>query len=516
MTTSDSAKLSRRYRSDDDVVQHKPVHVVWEITLACNLKCAHCGSRAGRPRNDELSTAECLNVVDELARLGTREITLIGGEAFLRRDWLEIIAAIAKKEILCGLQTGGRALTEDKIRSAAAAGLKSAGVSIDGLPDLHNQLRGVRSSYDQAIGALRNFRKYGLSGSVNTQITATVIPQLRELMHRIVEAGARLWQVQLTVAMGNAVENDHLLIQPYQINELMPLLAELHESGKSLGLRLVPGNNIGYFGPYEAAWRSISEETSHWQECSAGSTTMGIEADGTIKGCPSLPTSSYRGGNVRDKSLHEIWQHSPQIRQTRERDESSLWSFCRACYYAGVCKGGCTWTTHSLLGRPGNNPFCHFRALGLDKLGLRETIRKVENAGGKPFDHGRFELMIEKKDGTPLENANDIVISPRRPENLGLDASRNLHLCPGCDQFVYPGTVTCPHCHSNIKSLHKLHARREKKTEAIMTEVKELLTNIEYLGTFSPSTDRPSNPEESAHLINDALPRTGRRKKPIG
>ena len=58
---------------------------VWEITLACNLKCQHCGSRAGKRRPDELSTEECLDVVDQLARLGTREVTLIGGEAFLVR-----------------------------------------------------------------------------------------------------------------------------------------------------------------------------------------------------------------------------------------------------------------------------------------------------------------------------------------------------------------------------------------------------------------------------------------------
>ena len=62
-----STRLPHRYETDDDYGRSHPVHVVWEITLACNLKCAHCGSRAGRARPDEMTTAECLAVVDQLA-----------------------------------------------------------------------------------------------------------------------------------------------------------------------------------------------------------------------------------------------------------------------------------------------------------------------------------------------------------------------------------------------------------------------------------------------------------------
>lgn len=43
-------KTSTRYRVRDDYETATPVHVVWEITLACNLKCSHCGSRAGKVR----------------------------------------------------------------------------------------------------------------------------------------------------------------------------------------------------------------------------------------------------------------------------------------------------------------------------------------------------------------------------------------------------------------------------------------------------------------------------------
>src|SRR3978361_2289902 len=87
----------QRLRTDQDRRAHVPVHVVWEITLACNLKCGHCGSRAGKRRANELSTVECLDVVRQLAAAGTREITLIGGEAYLRRDWLPLCPGITAR-----------------------------------------------------------------------------------------------------------------------------------------------------------------------------------------------------------------------------------------------------------------------------------------------------------------------------------------------------------------------------------------------------------------------------------
>src|SRR5215207_8579766 len=56
--------------------KYRPIYAVWEITLACDLACRHCGSRAGRARPDELTTAEALDLVDQLAVLGVKEVTL--------------------------------------------------------------------------------------------------------------------------------------------------------------------------------------------------------------------------------------------------------------------------------------------------------------------------------------------------------------------------------------------------------------------------------------------------------
>ena len=459
-----------RYLSSRDRSSYVPVHAVWEITLACDLKCHHCGSRAGKRRADELTTEECLDLVRQLARMGTREVTLIGGEAYLRRDWLEIIREVRDCGMDCTMQSGGLNLTEDRIKAAVDAGLQGLGISIDGLREVHDRVRGVKGSFDAAFKALNAIQKCGIDSSVNTQITSLVIPQLRELMNLFIEAGATNWQVQLTVAMGRAADNPDLLLQPYELLELMPLLAELFEEGADRGFLLQPGNSIGYFGPYETVWRGSGDDRVHWTSCNAGQNTLGIEADGTIKGCPSLATSTYAGGNIRDLSLKDIWWNSDELNINRGRTNSGLWGFCGTCYYAEVCKAGCTWTTHSLLGQAGNNPYCHHRALELSKQGLRERIVQVEKAPGTSFDHGRFELILETLDGK---------VVPATPSNLvqikRISAPQELIICRGCNRHVKTGTEVCPFCLGDIGALAKQHDKKLREAKKAYKRLLKLL-----------------------------------------
>jgi radical SAM protein with 4Fe4S-binding SPASM domain len=125
---------------------------------------------------------------------------------------------------------------------------------------------------------------------------------------------------------------------------------------------------------------------------------MGIESDGAVKGCPSLQTASYVGGKLRERSLSAIWNEAPELGFTRERTVESLWGYCRSCAFAEVCLGGCSFTAHAVLGRPGNNPYCHFRARSLAKEGMRERLVPAAAAPGKPFDNGLFELVVEPLD----------------------------------------------------------------------------------------------------------------------
>jgi len=386
--------------------RHKPLLAVWELTLRCDLACRHCGSRAGRARPDELSTAECLDLIRQLAELGTREVAIIGGEAYLRDDWLEILSAIRRHGMQATMTTGGRGMTRERAEAAARAGMHSASVSVDGEEETHDRLRGVKGSHRAALEAIGHLGAAGIPVAANTQINRLSMPELPRVLERLAAAGIRSWQLQLTVAMGRAVDEPDVLLQPYDLVALFPMLAELVLRARELGVDVVAGNNLGYFGPYESLLRGRTRK-GHSCGCGAGRIALGIEADGTIKGCPSLATRAWAGGNVRQTPLRDIWERATPLRYTRDRSARDLWGYCATCYYADECRAGCTWTGDVLFGRPGNNPYCHHRATQLRKDGLRERVVPVAAAPGEPFDHGLFDLVVEPwfdashEEGTP-------------------------------------------------------------------------------------------------------------------
>lgn len=372
----------------------RPVFAIWELTLACDLACRHCGSRAARARPDELTTAECLDVVDQLADLGLSEVILIGGEAYLHDGWLDIVRRIRDRGMTPLLTTGGRAFTAERARDAKAAGLASASVSLDGGERAHDRLRGLDGAHAAALASLRNLRDAGVLVSVNTQINRLTMPDLPGVLDALIREGAHTWQIQLTVAMGRAADEPDVLLQPFDTLELFPLLDRLQDRCREAGILLWPGNNVGYFGPYETKLRG-SMVAGHMASCGMGRSGFGIESDGTMKGCPSLHTEKWAAGNVRAHPVREIWLRSEKMRFARDRRVDDLWGFCRRCYYAETCLAGCTWTAESLLGRPGNNPLCHHRAIQHARDGLRERLVQVERAPGSPFDQGRFEIVVE-------------------------------------------------------------------------------------------------------------------------
>jgi radical SAM protein with 4Fe4S-binding SPASM domain len=374
--------------------QTSPVYVVWEVTLKCDLTCRHCGSRAGRARDDELTTAEALDLVRQMAELGVKEVTLIGGEAYLRDDWLEIVRAIRAHGMSATMTSGGRGITPELARAAKAAGLESVSISLDGLEATHDRLRALDGSFRAGVAALRNLREAGIRVATNTQINRLSMPELPELLEVIAAAGIHSWQIQLTVPMGRAADEPDVLLQPYDLLEFFPLLARLKGRMAELNVRLWPGNNIGYFGPYETLLKG-GMPRGHGASCGAGRSTMGIESDGAIKGCPSLPTEAWTGGNIRDDSLRDIWERSAPLRYTRDRTVEDLWGYCRTCYYADECRAGCTWTSFLIFGRAGNNPYCHHRALEHQKQGKRERLVSRGLAPGLPFDYAPFEVVVE-------------------------------------------------------------------------------------------------------------------------
>lgn len=375
---------------------YRPVYAVWEVTLACDLSCRHCGSRAGHARPDELSTAECLDVIDQLAGLGTMEIVFIGGEVYLRDDWLELVAHTRKKGMQALITTGGRGFTRERARAAKEAGINSVSVSVDGLAETHDRLRGLVGAHAAALRALENLQAEGVRVSANTQINRLSMHELPAVFEDILARGVHSWQIQLTVPMGRAADEPDVVLQPYDMLALFPVLGALADRCKEERVMLWPGNNVGYFGPIEGKLRGTMPR-GHLASCGMGRSGLGIESDGTVKGCPSLATANWAAGTVREHRLADLWERSTRMRFARDRTVEDLRGYCRTCYYADECRAGCTWTSESILGVPGDNPWCHHRALERDREGLRERLVPAAAAEGRPFDMGRFDLVLEPK-----------------------------------------------------------------------------------------------------------------------
>jgi radical SAM protein with 4Fe4S-binding SPASM domain len=409
-------KTGHRRRLDVVTTTHAPIYVVWELTLACDHACTHCGSRAGVARDGELTTEEAIAVAAQLADAGTREIILIGGEAYLHEGFLDIVRALAQRGITVGITTGGRGVTAELARDMAAAGLRQASVSVDGLEASHDRMRHLRGSFAGTMAALANLKAAGIAITANTNLNRSNRDDLEPLYDVLRAQGIVAWQIQLTAPLGRAADRVQMILQPWDLLDLVPRVAALKQRARQDGITIMPGNNLGYFGPEETVLRSLrAGDADHWRGCQAGKFVMGIESNGDVKGCPSLQTRHYVGGNLREQSLAAIWKDTPELGFNRARTVDDLWGFCRTCDFAAECLGGCTFTAHSILGRPGNNPYCHYRARVHARRGQRERLVPGAAADGLPFDNGVFDIVVEPLDAADPDAAvTDLVQITRR------------------------------------------------------------------------------------------------------
>lgn len=377
-----------------------PRYVVWELTLACDQHCTHCGSRAGQPRHHELSTLEALEVVKQLAEMGCFECALIGGEAYLHPGFFEVVRALRAAGIRPSMTSGGFGITPTLAEAMVDAGLHTVSISVDGLEATHDLMRATKGSFSAACAALEHLKAAGLRTSSNINLNRLNERDFEPLYEHLRDLGISAWQVQLTAPLGRAADRPAMLLQPWDLLTLMPRIAAMKQRAfDEARIVLQPGNNLGFFGPEEALLRSpVPGMTDHFQGCQAGRQLLGIESNGDVKGCPSLQTRHYVGGNLREQPLAELWQSAPQLQFTRHRTVEDLWGFCRDCPFASTCLGGCSFTAHSLLGRPGNNPYCHYRARAFAERGLRERLVRRVRAPGSPFDCGEFDVVEEPLD----------------------------------------------------------------------------------------------------------------------
>ena len=337
-----------------------PRSVVWEITLLCNLHCHHCASGGGRARGYEMSTAEALDLCDQFARLGVQSVCLFGGEAILRPDWTTLAERLREQDIEVNTVTNGWAMTEKLAEKMIGLGFSDIGLSLDAAEaEKHDRIRGRKGAFERALRTLDLIDALPLpSKTLLTSVTRLNVDELAAIAELVASriTDPEPWMWMINVASCHDPERfgaEHVLDRKGYV-ELCRTINDLRTRYEGR-LDLTGAHDIGYY-----SMRFPNLHNFSWQGCQAGLNTVGIHADGRVKGCLILP-DAFVEGNVLEEPLEKIWLDPDRFALNRKFDRRALTGTCADCPYGHVCRGGCSDLAHSLTGSPYDFPYCLYR-----------------------------------------------------------------------------------------------------------------------------------------------------------
>ncbi len=343
-------------------MKYSLINAVWEITYMCNMRCKHCGSGCGEKYPDELSTAEALGVSRQLGELGLKQITLSGGEPFMRPDLTAIVKSLVEQGIHVSFISNGWYIDASILDSLNRIGRVQIAVSLDGLETTHDYLR-KKDSFDRVLNALKLMKEKGISSTVVTTVNRKNIPELPELKKHLYDCGVRCWQFQLATPMGNLLDHPELIPAPEDCERIIDFAFETAVEKKII---VDIGDNIGYFHSKITSIRKMTMKgqagrCAGWMGCSAGKRGLGIRANGDIVGCLSIRDDRFIEGNIRETALAGIWNDPDSFSWNRSLSKEKLEGFCGECQYGSMCLGGCSLSKTMFCGSLSENTYCLFR-----------------------------------------------------------------------------------------------------------------------------------------------------------
>ncbi len=330
-----------------------PGCVVWEITLACNLNCIHCGSAAGKARIDELSTEEALHLCEDLKGIRCQGVALMGGEPLLRPDWDIISKRVHDLGMELSIITNGWLGQNDEVtQKIVDLSPECVSVSLDGGDaSTHDMIRGVSGSFNRATKAINRYVGLGIPTSVITTVHKMNIKDL-PMIREFLRGKGVAWQIQTATPHGR-LERKHVLSQEEYYSVALFIAAT--RKTMSQELMVAGAHDMGYFSTILP-----DLQVAAWQGCQAGISTLGIQSNGNIIGCLALQ-DDFIEGNIRERSLNEIWNDESLFRYSRYVKKSDVKAHCASCEYASSCWGGCTSVSVSMGKGAHQDPYClHF------------------------------------------------------------------------------------------------------------------------------------------------------------
>ena len=359
-----------------------PLRIVfWETTKACNLRCQHCRAipEAERSRT-ELTTAEGMQLIDQLAEVTKPVLILSGGEPLYRPDIFDLAAHGCDRGFRMALATNGTLVDRAIARRVRTAGFSRVAVSLDGaIAETHDRFRRLPGSQARALEGLRHLREEGVSIQINSTIARHNVAELPRMLDLAVSLGADALHIFMLVPVGCGVTIADREMLP--ADEYERVLHWFYEQSKTLSIDLKATCAPHYFrvraqrivgerkqgdrstpfiahgtrlkaAPDPAGGRPLSTMT---RGCLAGTAVCFVSNAGDVYPCGYLPVSA---GSIRQQRFADIWTASPVF--DRLRNPAAFLGKCGVCRYQAIC-AGCRARAYSETGDYMQaEPFCTY------------------------------------------------------------------------------------------------------------------------------------------------------------
>jgi len=370
-------------------LSERPFLVIWETTQACDLACRHCRAEA-QPEHDPLilSTEEAKRLLDQVESFGRPRPIFIftGGDPFKRADLFDLVRYTAEIGLPPAVSPSGTPLlTEENLHRLKEAGAKAISLSIDGSSaERHDDFRRVPGSFQWTTAGWRAARKMRLKLQVNTTVTRHNLHDLPNVFQLVQNLGAMTWSLFFLVPTGRGRQEDEISPAEYEAvmhflydvsNHISAKTTEGHHYKRVVLQRMILEEQRLFWEDYLPVHPVYHELKARLDQVvhqaglqprrvgihrtpmhiNAGNGFVFISHRGEVFPSGFLPISA---GNVRERSLVEIYRHAPLFRDLR--DTSKYEGRCGRCEFVNVC-GGSRSRAYAISGDPlAEEPFCSY------------------------------------------------------------------------------------------------------------------------------------------------------------
>lgn len=328
--------------------------IVWEITAKCNMNCIHCGSDCNCDvKGKELTTAECIQVLEDIRDIGgCNLIVFSGGEPLLRKDLGALTSMCSIMDIKTAVISNAFLVNENTIKRIKALNLLAYGISIDAAdPYMHDYIRGINHAFDHVEKAIKLLNENGITPTIVTTVHKLNYTQLPKIREFLIKNNVKFWQIQYGDNIGRMPLDCQLTEAQYF--EIAKFILDCQQNYKKEFIKVSGADVFGYMSEFS---KKIQR---YWGGCLGGINTVGISAEGSVRGCLSMQADKYIEDNVRNRSFKDIWLDKNSFSYNRRFDCSMLTGYCKTCQYGPICKGGCFRASSIHGGR--ENPYCLYR-----------------------------------------------------------------------------------------------------------------------------------------------------------